>query len=103
MKTSEWGIDSKLVHGGYHPDATGAVNVPIYQSSTFAFRNAAHGAALFAGIVVDEAEDIALTALAPFGREYLDVLRTGFAGRWKPSSMLEPAISWPPGRSVWLL
>ncbi|HRS29155.1 MAG TPA: aminotransferase class I/II-fold pyridoxal phosphate-dependent enzyme, partial [Phycisphaerae bacterium] len=25
------------------------VNVPIYQSSTFAFRNAAHGAALFAG------------------------------------------------------
>jgi methionine-gamma-lyase len=49
MKTSSWGINSRLVHGGYHPDATGAVNVPIYQSSTFAFRNAAHGAALFAG------------------------------------------------------
>jgi len=49
MKTSQWGINSKLVHGGYHPDATGAVNVPIYQSSTFAFRDAAHGAALFAG------------------------------------------------------
>jgi methionine-gamma-lyase len=49
MNTSDWGINSKLVHGGYHPDATGAVNVPIYQSSTFAFRNAAHGAALFAG------------------------------------------------------
>jgi methionine-gamma-lyase len=49
MKTPELGINSKLVHGGYHPDATGAVNVPIYQSSTFAFRNAAHGAALFAG------------------------------------------------------
>ncbi|MGD8319040.1 MAG: PLP-dependent aspartate aminotransferase family protein [Gemmatimonadota bacterium] len=43
------GTNSKLVHGGYHPDSTGAVNVPIYQSSTFAFRNAAHGAALFAG------------------------------------------------------
>ena len=49
MKADEWGINSKLVHGGYHPDATGAVNVPIYQSSTFAFRDAAHGAALFAG------------------------------------------------------
>ena len=43
------GFNSKLVHGGYHPDATGAVNVPIYQSSTFAFRDADHGAALFAG------------------------------------------------------
>ncbi|HSW31314.1 MAG TPA: PLP-dependent aspartate aminotransferase family protein [Longimicrobiales bacterium] len=43
------GINSRLVHGGYHPDATGAVNVPIYLSSTFAFRDADHGAALFAG------------------------------------------------------
>jgi len=49
MEPNRWGINSKLVHGSYHPDATGAVNVPIYQSSTFAFRNAAHGAALFAG------------------------------------------------------
>jgi methionine-gamma-lyase len=49
MKTSDLGINSKLIHAGYHPDATGAVNVPIYQSSTFAFRNAEHGAALFAG------------------------------------------------------
>lgn len=49
MKSGELGINSKLVHGAYHPDRTGAVNVPIYQSSTFAFRNANHGAALFAG------------------------------------------------------
>jgi len=49
MKAGHAGINSRLVHGGHHPDATGAVNVPIYQSSTFAFRNAAHGAALFAG------------------------------------------------------
>jgi methionine-gamma-lyase len=49
MNTAELGMNSKLVHGGYHPDATGAVNVPIYQTSTFAFRDAAHGAALFAG------------------------------------------------------
>jgi methionine-gamma-lyase len=49
MTTKRLGINSRLVHGGYHPDGTGAVNVPIYQSSTFAFRDVAHGAALFAG------------------------------------------------------
>src|SRR3990172_11310296 len=49
MSTKAWGINSRLVHGGHHPDATGAVNVPIYKTSTFAFRDAAHGAALFAG------------------------------------------------------
>src|SRR5581483_222870 len=49
MKTKGSGIHTKLVHAGYQPDATGAVSVPIYQTSTFAFRNAEHGAALFAG------------------------------------------------------
>ena len=49
MSAKALGINSKLVHGGYHPDSTGAINVPIYQSSTFAFRDAAHGATLFAG------------------------------------------------------
>jgi methionine-gamma-lyase len=49
MDTKHLGINSKLIHAGHKPDPTGSVNVPIYQSSTFAFRNAAHGAALFAG------------------------------------------------------
>lgn len=49
MDTKHLGINSKLVHAGQQPDTTGAVTVPIYQTSTFAFRNAAHGAALFAG------------------------------------------------------
>ena len=49
MDTKHLGINSKLIHAGQTMDATGAVNVPIYQTSTFAFRNAAHGAALFAG------------------------------------------------------
>jgi len=43
------GFDTRLVHAHADGDPYGAVNVPIYQSSTFAFRNAAHGAALFAG------------------------------------------------------
>lgn len=49
MNTKHSGINTKMVHAGQEPDYTGAVNVPIYQSSTFAFRNADHGAALFAG------------------------------------------------------
>lgn len=49
MDTRKLGINSKLIHAGHTADPTGAVNVPIYQSSTFAFRNARHGAALFAG------------------------------------------------------
>lgn len=49
MDTKNSGFHTKLVHAGFHGDPTGAVNVPIYQSSTFAFRNAAHGASLFAG------------------------------------------------------
>ena len=49
MDTKHLGINSKLVHAGHQSDPTGSVNVPIYQTSTFAFRDAAHGAALFAG------------------------------------------------------
>jgi len=50
MDTKNMRIDTKVVHAGQHPDpATGAVSVPIYQSSTFRFREAAEGAARFAG------------------------------------------------------
>jgi methionine-gamma-lyase len=39
-----------VIHAGQEPDpATGAVSVPIYQSSTFAFASAEQGAARFAG------------------------------------------------------
>jgi len=41
-------IESKIVHGGQHPDKmTGAHSPPIYQTSTFAFKDADHGARLF--------------------------------------------------------
>jgi len=49
MTTKHQGVHTKLIHAGHRPDPTGAVTVPIYQSSTFAFRSAKHGAALFAG------------------------------------------------------
>lgn len=43
-------IETKIVHGGQHPDKmTGAVAPPIYQTSTFAFKDADHGARVFSG------------------------------------------------------
>lgn len=43
-------IDTKVVHGGQKPDVvTGALTPPIYQTSTFTFKNAEHGARLFKG------------------------------------------------------
>ncbi len=45
----EMGLNTQLVHAGDFEDAFGSAVTPIYQTSTFSFRNAAHGADLFAG------------------------------------------------------
>src|ERR1700729_3645115 len=43
-----WRFDTIAVHGGYSPDpTTKAVAVPIYQTVSYAFDNAQHGADLF--------------------------------------------------------
>ena len=48
--TAKRHLATRVIHAGQHPDpATGAVSVPIYQSSTFAFRDADEGAARFQG------------------------------------------------------
>jgi len=43
------GFDTKLIHAGLKPDPTHAVVTPIYQTSTFAFESAEHGADCFSG------------------------------------------------------
>ena len=44
------GLTTRNIHAGQYSDpATGAVAPPIIQSSTFSFKNCAHGAALFSG------------------------------------------------------
>jgi len=42
-------LNTVLVHGSDMDDPFGAAVTPIYQTSTFKFKNAAHGAACFAG------------------------------------------------------
>ena len=49
MDTSKMGFNTRLVHAGIPEDAMGSVTTPIYQTSTFAFRNAQQGADRFAG------------------------------------------------------
>jgi len=49
MKNKNIRFNSKLIHGGGFIDALGSATVPIYQTSTFKFDSAEHGAACFAG------------------------------------------------------
>ncbi|MEI6433611.1 MAG: aminotransferase class I/II-fold pyridoxal phosphate-dependent enzyme [Bacteroidota bacterium] len=49
MKHKPTGFNSTAVHGVGQRDPLGSVTTPIYQTSTFAFKNADHGAACFAG------------------------------------------------------
>lgn len=43
------GFETKAIHGGQEPDpTTGARAVPIYQTTSYAFRDTEHAASLFA-------------------------------------------------------
>ncbi len=47
---SKMRLDTQIIHAGQHTDPqTGAVSTPIYQTSTFAFRDTEEGAARFSG------------------------------------------------------
>ena len=49
MKTKDKGFNTKLIHAGEIEDQYGSATVPIYQTSTFKFKNAQHGADCFSG------------------------------------------------------
>ena len=42
---SDWGFETRQVHAGAEVDATGARVTPIYQTSSFVFRDTEHAAA----------------------------------------------------------
>jgi O-acetylhomoserine (thiol)-lyase len=49
MTDTGWGFETRQIHAGAAPDpATGARAVPIYQTTSYQFRDAAHAANLFA-------------------------------------------------------
>lgn len=48
MKEKNYGFDTLSIHAGHKPDpATGAVVVPIYQTTSYVFRDTEHAAKLF--------------------------------------------------------
>lgn len=49
MEHKDLKFNSKLIHAGEIDDQFGSATVPIYQTSTFKFKNADHGARLFNG------------------------------------------------------
>ncbi|MBU0487278.1 MAG: aminotransferase class I/II-fold pyridoxal phosphate-dependent enzyme [Bacteroidetes bacterium] len=49
MKTNDKGFNTKLIHAGAFEDEFGSATVPIYQTSTFQFKSAQHGADCFSG------------------------------------------------------
>jgi methionine-gamma-lyase len=49
MDKKNTGFNTKLIHGGGLEDQYGAATTPIYQTSTFSFKNAEHGARCFSG------------------------------------------------------
>ncbi len=49
LDTKDLGFDSKLIHAGDFHDEYGSAVTPIYQTSTFSFKSAQHGADCFSG------------------------------------------------------
>lgn len=47
--SAKLGFNSRVIHGGDVEDELGSAVVPIYQTSTFKFKNADHGAQCFSG------------------------------------------------------
>ena len=87
MKSDKLGFITRQVHAGEIDDPMGSATVPIYQTSTFKFKNADHGAACFSG----ESDGYIYTRL---GNPTIDALENavanlegGFAGIATSSGM----------------
>ena len=49
MTNATWGFETRQIHAGQEPDpTTGARAVPIYQTTSYQFRDTQHAANLFA-------------------------------------------------------
>lgn len=87
MSSAKLDFESKLIHEGGFEDALGSAVTPIYQASTFKFKNADHGARCFSG----ESDGYIYTRLGnPTIRELentMAALENGFGGIATSSGM----------------
>ena len=82
MSNNAWGLETRLVHAGAAPDpATGARVTPIYQTTSFVFRDTAHAAALFG---LEELGMIYSRIMNPTQEAF--ELRPHFLAAWGPGS-----------------
>lgn len=87
MSSEKLDFESQVIHAGGHEDPLGSAVTPIYQSSTFKFRNADHGAQCFTG----ESDGYIYTRLGNPTIKDLEntmaVLENGFGGIGTSSGM----------------
>ena len=87
MDTKELKFNSKLIHGGGYKDPLGSANVPIYQTSTFAFESAEEAAKCFAsdsdGYIYTRIGNPTITAL----EKLISELENGYDGIATSSGM----------------
>lgn len=87
MDSKDLGFNSKLIHCGGHKDPLGSATVPIYQTSTFVFENADHGAACFSGesdgFIYTRIGNPTISAL----EKQMAILENGFGGIATSSGM----------------
>jgi methionine-gamma-lyase len=80
MDSKDLGFNSKLIHGTGNHDPKGSATMPIYQTSTFLFQNADHGAACFSGesdgYIYTRIGNPTITAL----EQQVALLENGFGG-----------------------
>ena len=80
MDIKKAGFNTKLIHAGEIEDAFGSATVPIYQTSTFKFKNAQHGADCFSeksdGYIYTRIGNPTINAL----EENIASLENGFGG-----------------------
>ena len=77
---ASYGFDTLALHAGYTPDATGARAVPIWQTTSYVFRDTEHAARLFA---LEEAGNIYTRIMNPTTavlEERVAALEGGVAG-----------------------
>ncbi len=81
------GFNSKLIHAGGFKDKFGSATVPIYQTSTFSFESADHGAKCFSGesdgYIYTRIANPTINAL----EEAVAILENGFGGIATSSGM----------------
>jgi hypothetical protein len=102
---SDWGFETRQIHAGAVPDpTTGARAVPIYQTTSYTFRDTAHAAALFG---LEELGNIYTRIMNPTQAVFEERV-AALEGGWPPwpwpavrRPRPSPCSTWPRTAATW--